>query len=143
VFIYQLLSIRVGFYGQLYEKLLSPTDFCNLSKPSSRTIALGPTQPLTEMSTKKFPCGKGRPECKSDNLTAICEPDFLEKMWEPLRLTTLWAFMACYRDSFTLHFTCTLIHFSGRTEIRKDTQQCLDFPMSKVCCYSVKDTMNL
>jgi hypothetical protein len=25
-------------------------------------------------------------------------------MWEPERLTTLWAFMACYRDSFT--FMC-------------------------------------
>jgi hypothetical protein len=23
-------------------------------------------------------------------------------MWEPQRLTTLWAFMACYRDNFTL-----------------------------------------
>jgi hypothetical protein len=22
-------------------------------------------------------------------------------MWEPRRLTTLWAFMACFRDSFT------------------------------------------
>jgi hypothetical protein len=26
-------------------------------------------------------------------------------MWEPRRPTTLWAFTACYRDSFTL--TCT------------------------------------
>jgi hypothetical protein len=25
-------------------------------------------------------------------------------MWEPRRLTTLWAFMACYRDSFTFTF---------------------------------------
>jgi hypothetical protein len=24
-------------------------------------------------------------------------------MWEPQRLTTLWAFTACYRDSFTFH----------------------------------------
>jgi hypothetical protein len=24
-------------------------------------------------------------------------------MWQPQRLTTLWAFMACYRDSFTLY----------------------------------------
>jgi hypothetical protein len=27
--------------------------------------------------------------------------DCLEKMWEPRRLTTLWASTACYRDSFT------------------------------------------
>jgi hypothetical protein len=25
-------------------------------------------------------------------------------MWEPRRLTTLWASMACYRDSFTFFF---------------------------------------
>jgi hypothetical protein len=25
-------------------------------------------------------------------------------MWEPRRLTTLWAFMACYRDSFYFIF---------------------------------------
>jgi hypothetical protein len=28
-------------------------------------------------------------------------------MWDPQRLTTLWAFMACYRDSFTFTFTFT------------------------------------
>jgi hypothetical protein len=28
-------------------------------------------------------------------------------MWEPRRLTTVWAFMACYRDGFT--FTCFMI----------------------------------
>jgi hypothetical protein len=26
-------------------------------------------------------------------------------MWEPRRLTTLWAFTACYRDSFTLYLS--------------------------------------
>jgi hypothetical protein len=25
-------------------------------------------------------------------------------MWEPRHLTTLWAFKACYRDSFTFNF---------------------------------------
>jgi hypothetical protein len=25
-------------------------------------------------------------------------------MWEPRRLTTLWAFMGCYRDSFTFTY---------------------------------------
>jgi hypothetical protein len=37
-------------------------------------MALGSTQPLTEMSTRKIPGGKGRPARKADNLTAICEP---------------------------------------------------------------------
>jgi hypothetical protein len=27
-------------------------------------------------------------------------------MWEPRRLTTLWASTACYRDSFTYNFAC-------------------------------------
>jgi hypothetical protein len=36
--------------------------------------ALGSTQPLTEMSTRNLPGGKGLSERKADNLTAICEP---------------------------------------------------------------------
>jgi hypothetical protein len=34
---------------------------------------LGSTQPLTEMSTRNLPGGKGRLALKADNLTAICE----------------------------------------------------------------------
>jgi hypothetical protein len=41
-------------------------DFFNLCKPSSRTAALGSTQPLTEMSIRNL--------SGADNLTAICEP---------------------------------------------------------------------
>jgi hypothetical protein len=44
-------------------------------------MALGLTQPLTEMSTRNLPGGgggrgggKGWPACKADDLTAICEP---------------------------------------------------------------------
>jgi hypothetical protein len=37
-------------------------------------MVLGLTQPLTEMSTRNLPGGKGRPVRKADNLTAICEP---------------------------------------------------------------------
>jgi hypothetical protein len=49
-------------------------DFFNLPDPSSRTMALRSTQPLTEMSTRDIPGGKRRPALKADNLTAICEP---------------------------------------------------------------------
>jgi hypothetical protein len=35
-------------------------DFFNLPNPSSRTMALGLTQPLTEMSTRNISGGKGR-----------------------------------------------------------------------------------
>jgi hypothetical protein len=48
--------------------------FLNLPNPSSRTMALGSTQPLTEMSTRNLPGGKKRPAHEADNLTAICEP---------------------------------------------------------------------
>jgi hypothetical protein len=37
-------------------------------------MALGSTQPLTEMSTRNLPEGKGRPARKADNVTAIFEP---------------------------------------------------------------------
>jgi hypothetical protein len=45
--------------------------FFNLPNPFSRTVALGLTQPLTEVSTRNLPGGKGRPARKADNLAAI------------------------------------------------------------------------
>jgi hypothetical protein len=35
-------------------------------------MAMGSTQPQTEVSTKNFPGGKKRPARRADNLTAIC-----------------------------------------------------------------------
>jgi hypothetical protein len=53
--------------------------FSNLPNPSGRTMALGSTQPLTEMSTrdlkkkkKKKPGSKVRRARRADNLAAIC-----------------------------------------------------------------------
>jgi hypothetical protein len=46
----------------------------NLPNPSSRTMALGLTQPLTEMRTRNIPRGKKRPARRADNLAGICEP---------------------------------------------------------------------
>jgi hypothetical protein len=37
-------------------------------------MALGSTQPLTEMSTRNVPEVKGRPARKADSVNAICEP---------------------------------------------------------------------
>jgi hypothetical protein len=74
-------------------------------------MALGSTQPLTEMSTRNLPGFKGRPARKADNLTAICEP-VVYKMWEPRRLTTLCASTACYRDSFTFFYLFKPFHQS-------------------------------
>jgi hypothetical protein len=50
-------------------------DFFNLPDPSSRTMALGLIQPLTEVSTRNLPGGKKRPASRADNLAAICEPN--------------------------------------------------------------------
>jgi hypothetical protein len=72
----------------------------NCPNPSSHTMALGSNQPLTEMSTRNLPGGKGRPVCKADGLTVISEPT-VQKMWEPQTLITLQASVACYKDSFT------------------------------------------
>jgi hypothetical protein len=48
-------------------------DFFNRPNPSSCIMALGSTQPLTEMSTRDLLGCKGRPARKADNLTAIFE----------------------------------------------------------------------
>jgi hypothetical protein len=80
-----ILDVAIGFF--------------NWHNPSSRTMALGSTRPLTEMSTMNLPGGKERPAHKADNLTVICEPIFW-KILEPRRLTTLCASTVCYRDSF-------------------------------------------
>jgi hypothetical protein len=48
----------------------------NLPNPSRRTMVLGSTQPLTEMSTRNLPGargGKKRPARRADNLAAIGE----------------------------------------------------------------------
>jgi hypothetical protein len=48
-------------------------DFFNSPNPSSPTMALESTQPLTEMSNRNLLGGKGLPVRKADNFTAICE----------------------------------------------------------------------
>jgi hypothetical protein len=50
-------------------------DFFNLPNLSSRIIALGSAQPLTEVSTRNFPGGKKQPARRADNLVAIYEPN--------------------------------------------------------------------
>jgi hypothetical protein len=42
--------------------------FFNLHNRSSRTMAMGSTDPLTEMSTRNLPGGKKRPARRADNL---------------------------------------------------------------------------
>jgi hypothetical protein len=49
--------------------------FSNLRNSSDRTMALGSTQPLAEMSTRNLPEGKKRPAHRAENLAAIYEPN--------------------------------------------------------------------
>jgi hypothetical protein len=62
----------VGIGRKVAGSIPDEVDFFNLLNPSSRIMALGSTQPLIEMSTRKIPLGKVRPARKADNLTAIC-----------------------------------------------------------------------
>jgi hypothetical protein len=61
--------------GRSPDRIPDEVDFFNLPHPSSSTMALGSTQPLTEMSTRNLSGGKKRPERRADNLAAICEPN--------------------------------------------------------------------
>jgi hypothetical protein len=50
-------------------------DFFNVPNPSSRTMPMGSTQSVTEMSSRNFPGGKKRPAHRVDNLATIYEPN--------------------------------------------------------------------
>jgi hypothetical protein len=104
-----------------------------LTKSFHRTMVLGSILPLTEMSTRSFPGGKGRPARKTDNHTVIFEPT-VWIMWEPRRLTIIWASTVCYRDSFTFFIYETGIRFLYCIKIRVCYQKTLE---ARALCYKV------
>jgi hypothetical protein len=64
--------------GRSSVRVLDEVDFFNLPNPSSRSMALGSTQPLTEISTRKtrnLPGGKKRSARRAENLAVIYEPN--------------------------------------------------------------------
>jgi hypothetical protein len=61
--------------GRLPVRVPHEVDFFKLPNLSSRIMALGSTQPLTEMSISNLPGGKKRPVRRADNIIAICEPN--------------------------------------------------------------------
>jgi hypothetical protein len=81
------------------------TGFFNLTHPSSRTMSLGSTQPLTEMSTRNLPGGKGRPRIRLTTLppsvgqlTRKCGSLDLSQPHGPSRPVTGIAFLTSMHD---------------------------------------------
>jgi hypothetical protein len=72
----------------------------NITNPSDRTMTLGLSHTLTEMSIKKYSWGRGkvRQVVKADNLTTAV---IVWKIWQPRRITTRQDYTSCYGDSFT------------------------------------------
>jgi hypothetical protein len=57
--------------GRSPVRALDEVNSFNLPNPSSRTMALGSTQPLAKMSSRNLPGGKKPPARRADNLAAI------------------------------------------------------------------------
>jgi hypothetical protein len=77
-------------------------DFFSLLNPSSRTMALGSTQPLTETSTRNLPAGKSG---RHIGLTIL--PLSMSRMSENMGASTsrnLKGLHGLYRDNFTFTF---------------------------------------
>jgi hypothetical protein len=86
--------------------LIAVTGFFNWPNPSSCTMALASTRPLTEMSSRIFMGFTRRNFSRR----------FSRRMWEPRHLTTLFASTASFRDSFTSYAFVlqTPWNFNGR-----------------------------
>jgi hypothetical protein len=68
-FFYTLQLCSIDGWGTTLQAGRSLVRSFKWTNPSNRTMALGSTQSLTEMSTKTLPGDKGRPASKADNLT--------------------------------------------------------------------------
>jgi hypothetical protein len=79
--------------------------FFNWPNPSSRIMALGSTQPLTEISTRNLTGDKGRPAPNADNLTAVSR---LSRKWASTSCKPMGSTF-CYRDSFTFFMEILMI----------------------------------
>jgi hypothetical protein len=86
--------------GRSPVRIPDEVDFLNLPNPSSRTMALGSPQPLTEISTKNLPGGK---KCRRVGLTSL--PPSISGMSENAGASTSCnpkGLQGLYRENFTL-----------------------------------------
>jgi hypothetical protein len=88
---------------------MRPLDLRLIQSFQLHYMPLGSTQPLTENEYQETSWG-----VKAGNLIAICGPN-VYKMWEPRRLTILWAFTACYMDLLWIKWHCG--RFSPSTSV--------------------------
>jgi hypothetical protein len=98
-------------------------------------MALGSTQPLTEMNTRNLPGRKGRPVGEANFIT-FSEP-IVWKMWEPRRLTTLWASTASYRGRIFEHVEardCLAISNTGIVILNPTQGMYISGLILCVCC---------
>jgi hypothetical protein len=91
---------------------MTSLDFFNWPNPSSRTMALWSTHPLTEISTRNLPVcvcvGGGVKDGRRVRLTSPPSVSRLfRKCGKPRRLNKLKAPTACHRDSFTVLISVT------------------------------------
>jgi len=82
--------------GSILDSVTGIFHWCN---PSSCTVALGLTQPLTEMNTRNISLGVRRPVLRADNLTNL----MCRLVWY-LGASTSWNPQGLYRDCFTFTF---------------------------------------
>jgi hypothetical protein len=91
-------------------------------------MALGSTQPLTEMDTRNFLGGKKRPARRADNFAAIYEPN-VWKLWEPQPLATLRASTACTGKTLPLPY-----YLSTTEDIANDSALTHFYRQKGDCC---------
>jgi hypothetical protein len=80
-------------------------DFFKVPNPSGSIMALGSTQPLTEMNTRVKSGRRVR-------LSTLPPSVSRESRKNVGASTSQWAFTACYSDSFTFYFRCSSLVFS-------------------------------
>jgi hypothetical protein len=96
--------------GRLPVRVPDEVDFFSLPDPSSRTMALGSTQPLTEMSIRKFSGSKGG---RFVGLTTL--PPSVSRMSENVRASTSHSpkdLRGLYKDSFMFYTFTFIVYMS-------------------------------